>query len=83
MRNEMMHRPVVKRTSGVYAGKTKAINWEIRSNRTGSLMKKKFLLFRMRQWCSCNFIRTNEAQANIRNRYSNRLFFKFDGTVCR
>ena len=36
MRNEMMHRPVVKRTSGVYAGKTKAINWEIRSNRTGS-----------------------------------------------
>ena len=45
--------------------------------------EKKFLLFRMRQWCSCNFIRTNEAQANIRNRYSNRLFFKFDGTVCR
>lgn len=54
MRNEMMHRPVVKRTSGVYAGKQKQLTGKLGQIEQAA-HEKKFLLFRMRQWCSCNF----------------------------
>lgn len=55
MRNEMMHRPVVKK-------ELVAFMREKQKQLTGKLgqieqaaHEKKFLLFRMRQWCSCNF----------------------------
>ncbi len=56
MRNEMMHRPVVKK-------ELVAFMREKQKQLTGKLgqieqaaHEKKFLLFRMRQWCSCNFL---------------------------
>ena len=83
MRNEMMHRPVVKPELVEYMRtKQKKLPGELGKWRRKPMKQGADYSTRNSSF-STIFARTTKAQKYFRNRGSNWFFFKLDGPICR